>query len=308
MRTTSVTNSINAFLANPTSANLYSAMLDKTGTAGLVVFSISPTFNTSIDMNAGGAYKYDGLNVIKANTGLRSYFFGTGQSHASVTGADNLGIGPNTMPFVTTGNNNVGIGSFVLSQLTTGAFNMGIGSFVLSGTTTGNANTGVGNSALQANTTGHDNLAFGSFALWQNTTGFDNCAFGSSALVVNSTGQRNTGIGRESLPVLTTGSLNVGIGYKAGLGLTTGSNNTILGANINIGNVSNNIALGDGAGTVRARYNAGWTFSTKINIPAGTVPATAGDAGSAGDVAWDASYIYLAVDVDTWVRAKLESW
>jgi hypothetical protein len=44
-----------------------------------------------------------------------------------------------------------------------------------------------------------------------------------------------------------------------------------------------------------------------LNIPSGT-PATAGDTGTAGDVAWDSSYLYVCIDTNTWKRAAIATW
>ena len=37
-------------------------------------------------------------------------------------------------------------------------------------------------------------------------------------------------------------------------------------------------------------------------------PATSSSPGVPGTVAWDASYFYVCVDTDTWVRATLATW
>ncbi len=39
-----------------------------------------------------------------------------------------------------------------------------------------------------------------------------------------------------------------------------------------------------------------------------SAPATAGDTGAAGTVAYDSSYIYVAVAEDTWMRADIATW
>ena len=44
-----------------------------------------------------------------------------------------------------------------------------------------------------------------------------------------------------------------------------------------------------------------------LNIPTGT-PASAAASGTAGDIAWDASYIYVCTATNTWKRATLASW
>ena len=54
------------------------------------------------------------------------------------------------------------------------------------------------------------------------------------------------------------------------------------------------------AGTLAAGAT---TLSGVMNIPTAT-PASGG-AGTAGDIAWDASYIYVCTATDTWERAAL---
>jgi hypothetical protein len=44
-----------------------------------------------------------------------------------------------------------------------------------------------------------------------------------------------------------------------------------------------------------------------LNIPTGT-PASAGASGTAGDIAWDSSYIYVCTATNTWKRAALSTW
>lgn len=37
-------------------------------------------------------------------------------------------------------------------------------------------------------------------------------------------------------------------------------------------------------------------------------PATASSPGVPGTIAWDASFLYVCIATDTWVRTALESW
>ena len=48
----------------------------------------------------------------------------------------------------------------------------------------------------------------------------------------------------------------------------------------------------------------------KLNrrAPIAHTPASASAPGQAGTWAWDASYIYVCVDTDTWKRAALATW
>lgn len=268
---------VGTWLAAPTAGNLAVVMPppnQSTGT-GKLVFNTNPDFDTSINMLIGGAYKYNGLNVIKAVTGQRDYFFGTEQHHNGLTSncKDNVGIGTNALYSLTGGSSNVGIGSFALAVNTTGSFNLAIGTFALSNNTTGMANAAVGNSALQSNN-GSDNLAFGAFALWQNSSGIDNCGFGSSSLVVNSVGIRNAAFGRESGGSCTIGNYNTFVGYRSGVGLTSGNRNTFIGAGpiggagtICLPTLSDNVIISTGDGKQRLNINsAGMVSMTSIGI------------------------------------------
>lgn len=49
------------------------------------------------------------------------------------------------------------------------------------------------------------------------------------------------------------------------------------------------------------------TTSGVFNMPSNP-PATAGAAGTRGDIAWDADYIYVCVADNTWKRSSLSSW
>jgi len=46
----------------------------------------------------------------------------------------------------------------------------------------------------------------------------------------------------------------------------------------------------------------------EINISTAQTPASATAEGTTGDIAWDSSYIYVAVDTNTWKRAALSTW
>jgi hypothetical protein len=52
---------------------------------------------------------------------------------------------------------------------------------------------------------------------------------------------------------------------------------------------------------------ARFTFADRVNMPTHT-PASASGLGTAGDIAWDSSYIYVCTATDTWKRASVVSW
>jgi len=48
---------------------------------------------------------------------------------------------------------------------------------------------------------------------------------------------------------------------------------------------------------------------TNLSVPNYTsVPASATASGAAGDISWDATYIYVCTATDTWVRATAATW
>lgn len=50
------------------------------------------------------------------------------------------------------------------------------------------------------------------------------------------------------------------------------------------------------------------TSANKIAIGASRTPASASDTGTAGEVCWDSSYLYVCVAANTWKRAALSTW
>jgi len=92
-------------------------------------------------------------------------------------------------------------------------------------------------------------------------------------LASRTTGDLNTAVGYTTLPNVTSGAKNAAFGQNAGAGITQGNNNTIIGGGnfgtgittgsyntvigqeVVIGNVSNNIVLADGNGTIKYRWD-----------------------------------------------------
>jgi hypothetical protein len=61
---------------------------------------------------------------------------------------------------------------------------------------------------------------------------------------------------------------------------------------------------GDAAGTdVFGLYSSG-----RMQLPVSAPPASATAAGNAGDVTWDASYIYICTATNTWKRVAIATW
>ena len=47
---------------------------------------------------------------------------------------------------------------------------------------------------------------------------------------------------------------------------------------------------------------------TSIRLRQSLTPSSASDVGAAGQIAWDANYIYVCVATDTWKRVAIGSW
>lgn len=48
--------------------------------------------------------------------------------------------------------------------------------------------------------------------------------------------------------------------------------------------------------------------SDKIRLRTAKTPASASDTGNAGDICWDANYVYVCVATNTWKRSALSTW
>lgn len=255
-------------------------------------------------------------------------------------GTTNSFIGQSSGIANTTGFNNTAFGYRSLYSNTTGYHNTAIGNLSTYSNTDGYYNTAVGYYSLYANTTGYSNVAVGDATLPGNTEGYRNTAIGSAALNANTTGVHNTAIGYASLAAVTTGSYNTAIGSST-LNGATGDSNTVIGYNSFLANTagSNNIGLGYFAGRYETGSNAFYvdnqdrtntagdkakailygimaaapanqklTINGLLNQSVSKTPSSAADTGTAGDICWDANYIYVCVATDTWKRVAIATW
>ncbi len=250
-----------------------------------------------------------GTAALAANqTGNFNMAVGANALSANVAGNANAGIGFNALA-ANTGSDNLAFGAFAMWRNTTGANNCAFGSSALVLNTTGIANTGFGREALQKNTKGNYNVAIGhrSFYNFDNTGGSDtkNSGFGALSGFSVTTGTESTLAGFQAGYDITTGAKNTFVGSNTGRGIATGGSNTILGANVTglSSSTANNIILADGNGNIRLRWNGQYW-----NLAPGTPPTSASDPGTAGDMSWDANYIYFCVATDTWKRVAISTW
>ena len=117
---------------------------------------------------------------------------------------------------------------------------------------------------------------------------------------------------------------------RVGIGTATPASHLDVFGNLQIGNGGggahlkfnatnlyfNNVANGIQASIINGKFGIGTTDPTEaldinsdaIRIRTSQTPATAGAAGTAGMIAWDANYIYVCVDTNTWKRVAIGAW
>ena len=66
---------------------------------------------------------------------------------------------------------------------------------------------------------------------------------------------------------------------------------------------NNRVGVGTAAPTAKLDIN-----SDILRLRTAKTPASASDSGNAGDICWDASYIYVCVATNTWERSAIASW
>jgi len=195
-------------------------------------------------------------------------------------GTQNTAMGTDAMVHNVGGNFNDAVGAFALFSNIDGVSNNAFGNGALevnfhassntaigdlallnndsTGANLGNENTAVGSGALESNVDGDSNTAVGAFALFNDQAvggfpnGVSNNAIGRDALTTLTTGSFNQAIGVNALSSLTDGISNVAIGDNTMIS-SDGSYNTAVGfdtgANATLATSSENIYIGDSAGT-----------------------------------------------------------
>ena len=233
-----------ATFATTTSTQLRGVVSDSTGT-GVLVFSSSPQFNTSVTTNSTTFSVFDTsattVNAFGAATALTfAASTGTTTINNSLTVSKNFTV--NTIVGDTFTVN--GTANFANADITIrggggapmkigrggGAINtntrMGFG--CLDNNTSGSQNVSIGYEALLTNLSGASNVATGYRALRANSTGFANVAIGKDSQLINQEGDGNVSIGSSALESNVAGNYNVCIGHYAGYGLL-GNGNVIIG-------------------------------------------------------------------------------
>jgi len=234
-----------ASFATTTSTQLRGVVSDSTGT-GVLVFSTTPQFNTSVTTNSSTFAVFNtSATTVNAFGAATSLVFaaatGTTTINNSLTVAKNFTV--NTIvgdTFTVNGTANFVNADIIIRGSGSTPMKIGrggnavntntrIGFNCLENNTTGSQNTSIGYEALLTNLAGASNVAAGYRALRANSSGFSNVAVGKDSQLVNQEGDGNVSIGSSSLESNVTGNYNVCIGHFAGYGLL-GSGNVLIGA------------------------------------------------------------------------------
>jgi hypothetical protein len=199
--------------------------------ATMDIFDLTDTWNaggttfTAIKMNAtDSASAADSLLMDLQVGGVSQFKVAKGGRITAQTLT--LGLGGQTAVATNTA---LGVQALNSASLT-GANNVGVGYLALAANTSGISNSAVGAGALVFNTTGDANTAMGINGLAANTTGSANSALGAFATrIITPLDGNNSAMGRGALFANTTGANNIAIGYQAGDAITTGSTNLVIG-------------------------------------------------------------------------------
>ncbi|MDD2657655.1 MAG: hypothetical protein PHD04_03295, partial [Candidatus Pacebacteria bacterium] len=241
--------------------------------------------NGDVNVAAGSAYKYNGVNIITASTTLGNYFSG-GAGNLTMTGGWNTANGYQALYYNTTGGHNTANGFQALFSNTTGSYNVASGDSSLAANTTGLYNVASGWDSLLNNISGSGNSAYGHGSLALNTIGNNNTAIGHQSLISNTTGSNNVSVGYDSFLYnkSATSSIAIGhqaargtaaynnqggvyLGYQSGYSAATGSDyNTLLGYQSGYGVTTGARNVLIGQSTIAASYNQVTTGSNNIAI------------------------------------------
>ena len=197
----------------------------------------------------GGAFTYNAVNAIVAQTALYNWFVGD-SGNLTATGDHNLGFGHLALNALTSGTNNQAIGPSALLLNQSGGGNTAVGISALSAIVSSNNSTAIGYSACGG--TGTNNVGIGAYALTAAGAGHENTGVGSGALAASTSAVGNTAVGFSAGNAITTGGGNTLIGYTAGYvgtNVVTSTNCTFIGnlAQQSADGITNSTALGYGA-------------------------------------------------------------
>jgi hypothetical protein len=261
---------------------------------GAFAGSANLTFNGTT-LTAANNASISGLNVGKGTNAVstNTAFGVTALNAATLSGANNTGIGYQAGLVVTSGTENTFIGYQAGKAFTNGSYNTALGSMAIAQASSGTYNTAIGTSTLFQVSSGTSNTA----------VGFQACTSGnvSNTTAVGYYANRNTGASNGAYfgyqaGVAASGTTNTFIGYSSGSAVTTGAKNVIIGAYTGTAapislTGSNNIVLSDGDANVRLSFNSSGALGIGSTPSYGTSGQVLTSGGSAAAPTWGSSLV-----------------
>lgn len=263
--------------------------------------------------------------------GTANLFLGGGAGNYTLTGNNSVGIGAGTLASLTSGARNVSLAYSGMPSLTTGSDNTAVGNATLSGQISNSDSTAIGSSAGGV-TTGNGMSFVGSNAGY-NLSGSNAYATALGAYAGSLAAGQTPGLSRWialGVDAYTTQSNTCAIGAPSGtdaVDLAVGV--SAPSAKVHIQKTTEQLRVGydasnyfkatvgsTGGVTVDAvGSGAAFTLSDALTVGSDTLilttaktPASASATGTQGQIAWDASYIYICTATNTWKRVAIATW
>ena len=233
------------------------------GTEALKNITGNSSYNTAIG----------GFALSSATSSTNTFALGYAAMELAETSTDNIAIGVAALyRKKANSNGNTAIGSGALREHYDGdsntGQNMAFGYDAMRNVTSGSANTAIGTATLRDAARANENVFIG-WISGINTSG----SIQSNTVIGTRAGQKlisndNTFIGHSAGSDTVNGASNTFIGKSTGVSIITGSSNTLIGANLSgVDNWSNVIAISDGAGAIKTKFQSDiWEFTGSVDI------------------------------------------
>lgn len=143
----------------------------------------------------GGAAAWNSRILDTGTGGTSSYFAGSTVGNLTVTGANNVGVGINSLTLLTSGQGNTTLGTTAGAGVTSGPYNTLLGTGACNSLQSGEGNTVVGRAAGGALVTGSFNTSLGSRTNFSSTAAQGQMALGYAVAVLQ---DYSTNIGYDS--------------------------------------------------------------------------------------------------------------
>jgi hypothetical protein len=298
------------------------------------------TSNTFIGTGAGNTSfntLYNGANVAVGTNALSSL-----NGTSSNQGSFNFGLGSGAGSGITTGSSNILIGNSVGTSITTTSFNTVIGDAAAFGATGLTGVVYIGRGAGRGINTFTDSVFLGTVSGGttdgglQTVSGLTNAiAIGARSFVGASHTMALGSVGAYAVDIVSGGSVasaklhliktteQLRLGYDASnavkftvgasnaftiaplVNSTTALNYTNAGGTsvFNIDSTNSRVGIGTTSPTAALDVN-----SDTVRVRTARTPASATATGNAGDICWDANYIYVCTATNTWKRTLIATW